>query len=67
MYVCICRAVKDKEIKNIVVNQGIDTLSGIRKCTGAAAQCGKCALEVKTIISDTVEEIKFYNASQQSA
>lgn len=42
MYVCICRAVTDKDI-NEAVEDGACTMRDLRQLLGVSTQCGKCA------------------------
>ena len=53
MYVCICRAVTDREIR-AAVEDGTRTVRGLRKQLGCAAQCGKCARQVRDIRDEVV-------------
>ncbi|MDP5136381.1 bacterioferritin-associated ferredoxin [Rheinheimera baltica] len=49
MYVCLCKAVTDKTIKQKVAD-GITTMRELRMCTGAGSQCGKCTCQATQII-----------------
>ncbi|MEW5787406.1 MAG: (2Fe-2S)-binding protein [Pseudomonadota bacterium] len=42
MYVCICQAVTEKQVRE-AVSQGVQSLSALREQLGVASQCGKCA------------------------
>jgi bacterioferritin-associated ferredoxin len=42
MYVCICRAVTDRDVRECA-RQGVDSLRGLRRELGVASECGKCA------------------------
>lgn len=42
MYVCICQAVTEKQIRD-AVEQGVHSLSSLRQHLGVASECGKCA------------------------
>ena len=42
MYVCLCRAVTDKQIRQAVAD-GASNLRDLRTRLGVASQCGKCA------------------------
>jgi len=55
MYVCICRAVTDREIRN-AVEAGTRTVRGLRKQLGCAGQCGKCARQVREIMDEVVAD-----------
>ncbi|MGD2137221.1 MAG: (2Fe-2S)-binding protein [Gammaproteobacteria bacterium] len=55
MYVCICRAVTDHEIRDAVAD-GTRTLRGLRKRLGCTGQCGKCAPQVREIRNEVLGE-----------
>ena len=42
MYVCICRAVTDKQIRRAAA-QGVDNMYELRERLGVASGCGSCA------------------------
>jgi bacterioferritin-associated ferredoxin len=42
MYVCICRAVTDSQIRH-AANNGASTLKDLRQSLGVASECGQCA------------------------
>jgi bacterioferritin-associated ferredoxin len=50
MYVCLCRAVTDSQIKD-AIDQGVNSYTALRNKLGVAQQCGKCACEVKEILA----------------
>jgi bacterioferritin-associated ferredoxin len=56
MYVCICRNVTERQVREAVVRHGACNLRTLRKRVDACSQCGKCALEVKTLIQETLAE-----------
>jgi len=53
MYVCICKAVTDRQIRS-AVQDGVTSMSGLRKTLGCAGQCGKCGRHVKEIRDEVV-------------
>ncbi|GAB2792632.1 hypothetical protein GCM10027040_18500 [Halomonas shantousis] len=53
MYVCICKGVTDREIRETVA-EGARSWREVREATGCATQCGKCACLGKKIVSETV-------------
>ena len=48
MYVCICKGVTDRAIRE-AVQQGTITVRGLRKELGCTGQCGKCKRQVREI------------------
>lgn len=55
MYVCLCKGVSDKAIRQAVA-EGARSWRDVREQTGCATQCGKCACLGKTIAHDAVEQ-----------
>lgn len=49
MYVCLCHAVTDTQIKEAVI-QGDSSLADIKKRLGVGDQCGKCVKMASQII-----------------
>ena len=58
MYVCVCNAVTDSDIRNAVDN-GVCTIRQLRQRTGCASTCGCCkelAVEIlQQAVADTRE------------
>ncbi len=52
MYVCICNAVTDKDIRRAAAN-GADTLYELQDRLGVASCCGSCADQAAEILSET--------------
>lgn len=57
MYVCLCKAVTDKAIKQKVVEEGISTMRELKACLGVATQCGKCSCQASQILHNTLVSI----------
>jgi len=55
MYVCLCKGVSDKAIRQAVA-EGARNWRDVREQTGCATQCGKCACMGKTIARDAMEQ-----------
>lgn len=51
MYVCLCKAITDKQIKD-AVDSGAQSFRDVRKTLGVATECGKCACYANGIIND---------------
>ena len=54
MYVCICKAVTDKQIRRAAAS-GVDKLHELRAQLGVASGCGMCANEAQMILSEANE------------
>lgn len=63
MYVCICHAVTDTQIKE-AVNQGDKSLADVKHRLKVADQCGKCAkMAVQIIQKERELTSKFYEVT----
>lgn len=51
MYVCICRAITDNQIRHEVA-QGAMTLREVGQRLGVGTQCGKCGKHAKAVIRE---------------
>jgi len=54
MYVCICNAVTDKQIR-AAARQGCTSLRALSCQTGCATTCGKCARMAREILVDEMQ------------
>ena len=55
MYVCLCKAVTERDIRNAVA-EGTRTLHGLRKQLGCSGQCGKCKPQVRAILDEAISQ-----------
>ncbi|MDT8895393.1 (2Fe-2S)-binding protein [Halomonas sp. I1] len=55
MYVCLCKGVSDKAIRQSV-EDGARSWREVQRETGCGTQCGKCACMGKGITRDAVRE-----------
>tara|TARA_R100001443_G_scaffold108599_1_gene119189 strand:+ start:48783 stop:49010 length:228 start_codon:yes stop_codon:yes gene_type:complete len=49
MYVCLCKAVSDKAIKQNIAS-GACTMRDLKTNLGVGSQCGKCVSQASTIL-----------------
>ena len=56
MYVCICKGITDKAIRNAVLD-GANSFHDVSEQLGVGSQCGQCSCVAKTIIEETLSEI----------
>ncbi|QBL09146.1 (2Fe-2S)-binding protein [Rheinheimera sp. D18] len=56
MYVCLCKAVTDKAIKQKVA-EGVSTMRELKMCTGLGSQCGKCTCQAQQILNCELAQI----------
>ena len=54
MYVCLCRAVTDGQIKDAVLEQGCCSFRQVRDTLGVGTQCGQCVTMTREIIEETL-------------
>ncbi|MDN4500976.1 bacterioferritin-associated ferredoxin [Alteromonadaceae bacterium BrNp21-10] len=54
MYVCLCYAVTDTQIKNAVREQGVGSMRELRQHLGLGGQCGKCVQMAQELIDSTI-------------
>lgn len=54
MYVCICKGITDRDIRNAAA-RGVSTVSALKRETGCCGQCGKCAWHAREVL-DAVRE-----------
>ena len=52
MYICICKAVTDKQIRRAAA-KGVDNLYELRESLGVAAGCGSCAGAAEAILRES--------------
>ncbi|WP_282040084.1 (2Fe-2S)-binding protein [Halomonas alimentaria] len=55
MYVCICKGVSDRRIRQ-VVEEGARSWREVQAETGCGTQCGKCACVGKSLTREAVRE-----------
>ncbi len=55
MYVCICMAVTEKDIRDAVAS-GLDSTAEIMEKTGAGTRCGTCRSTVAAILDGSAKE-----------
>ncbi len=54
MYVCICRAVTDREVKS-AIDQGARTVQAVTQACCAGDDCGACHDMIEGMIAERVE------------
>lgn len=50
MYICVCKAVTDKQITNAII-EGACTHKQLINCFGVGRDCGKCNQHIKELIN----------------
>jgi bacterioferritin-associated ferredoxin len=59
MYVCVCKAVTDTQIRTAIDN-GVCTRRQLTQCFGVGKDCGKCNKEVKELLKQCSEQSAMY-------
>lgn len=54
MYVCVCKAVTDRQLTE-AINKGVCSRRQLMQCTGAGGVCGKCTASIKAILDEKVQ------------
>jgi bacterioferritin-associated ferredoxin len=49
MYICVCNAVTDSDIRN-AVDDGVSSLKQLKRTTGCANSCGCCREEATAVL-----------------
>ncbi|HEX4870090.1 MAG TPA: bacterioferritin-associated ferredoxin [Moraxellaceae bacterium] len=55
MYVCICKAVTDTQIRT-AVDHGCCSMRDLRNELGVATQCGRCAVACREVLDEALQD-----------
>ncbi len=58
MYVCVCNAVRDREIQR-ALDRGIDSFDGLMKELGVGMGCGSCEEAVREMLAERLRAMGF--------
>ena len=61
MYVCVCRAVTERQIDN-AVRAGARTLKDLRRELGVASECGQCATAARQCLDRARQRLALESA-----
>ena len=53
MYVCLCKGITDTQIR-AAVHDGASSMQELRNTLGVASQCGKCGIQARDIVRDSL-------------
>jgi bacterioferritin-associated ferredoxin len=56
MYICVCKAVNDKQIKSAIAD-GCCSRRQLSQCLGVGSVCGKCMPYVKQILDESRKDV----------
>ena len=51
MYICVCQAITDRQIKS-AVESGIDSVEALKETLGVASCCGSCEQDAEKIVAE---------------
>lgn len=54
MYVCVCKAVTDGQIR-AAINNGLCTRRQLLQCFGVGRDCGRCNRQLRELLKDTLQ------------
>ena len=54
MYVCICKGITDKQIKQLVIDNGVGSIRELKQHLDVASQCGTCVKAAQQVIDNTI-------------
>ena len=54
MYVCLCHGITDKDIKNLVREEGVGSIRELKEHVSLGSQCGTCTKTAQSIIDNTI-------------
>ncbi|MEQ1440681.1 (2Fe-2S)-binding protein [Fontimonas sp. SYSU GA230001] len=57
MYICICKAVSDRDVRRVVAEHGIVSLRELSRRTGLGTCCGKCVPAARALLRDEVRAV----------
>ncbi len=55
MYICICHAVTDSDIHQ-VVKRGASSFKDLSNATGCGTQCGSCVAQVRQVMNEALAD-----------
>jgi bacterioferritin-associated ferredoxin len=53
MYICLCNAITESDIRNCGAREGACTLRDLERCLGVGANCGRCKLAAKQVLRES--------------
>ncbi|MBL6699674.1 MAG: (2Fe-2S)-binding protein [Luminiphilus sp.] len=62
MYICICKGVTERAIREQVF-AGARSVDEVSRRTGCSTQCGKCLMRAERVVSEACSGVSAHNAS----
>lgn len=57
MFVCVCKAVSDRQIRRAVREEGIVSLRELTREYGLGTCCGKCVPAAREVLGDALQSL----------
>ncbi|CDG99543.1 MULTISPECIES: bacterioferritin-associated ferredoxin [Xenorhabdus] len=57
MYICLCNAISDKTIRNIVRQQHVRSIRELRDFVPVGSDCGKCIRQAREIMNEEIAQL----------
>ncbi|MDE9437739.1 bacterioferritin-associated ferredoxin [Xenorhabdus bovienii] len=57
MYICLCNAISDKTIRNIVRQQHVRSIRELRDFVPVGSDCGKCIRQAREIMNEEITQL----------
>jgi bacterioferritin-associated ferredoxin len=54
MFVCVCKAVSDRQIRRAVRDDGVTSLRELARLHGVGTCCGKCVPQARQLLGETL-------------
>lgn len=56
MFICVCKAVSDRQIRRAVREDGVCTLRELKQQTGLGSCCGKCVPQARALLGEALAD-----------
>lgn len=60
MYVCLCNAISDKAIRNVIRKHHPQSFQELRTFIPVGNECGKCIRQARNILNEEIQEIELF-------
>lgn len=57
MYVCVCKAVTDRQIRRVVREGSVISLRDLTRETGLGTCCGKCVPAAREVLGEALQAV----------
>lgn len=55
MFVCVCKAVSDRQIRRDIRDEGVTSLRELARLRGVGTCCGKCVPQARRLLDESLE------------